>query len=123
MMRGRTASSPNTSSVCKQLRLQERERVCDHSSTSSDSGDLKMPHKSKKEKEKSGGKNVPADDQGSSKKVPPPAQLMRVKQPGSHSALKREKRLSTSTFPLSDNRELQKLPPLRGNRLPDNSTF
>ncbi|XP_036065817.1 serine/threonine-protein phosphatase 2A 56 kDa regulatory subunit delta isoform-like isoform X2 [Oryzias melastigma] len=110
MMRGRTASSPNTSSVCKQLRLQERERVCDHSSTSSDSGDLKMPHKSKKEK-------------GSSKKVPPPAQLMRVKQPGSHSALKREKRLSTSTFPLSDNRELQKLPPLRGNRLPDNSTF
>uniref|UniRef100_A0A674N357 Serine/threonine protein phosphatase 2A regulatory subunit n=1 Tax=Takifugu rubripes TaxID=31033 RepID=A0A674N357_TAKRU len=34
---------------------------------------------------------------------------MRAKQPGSHSAVKREKRLSTSSFPLSANRELQKL--------------
>ncbi|XP_051245744.1 serine/threonine-protein phosphatase 2A 56 kDa regulatory subunit delta isoform-like [Dicentrarchus labrax] len=77
-----------------------------------------MPHKSKKEKEssksgkskRSGGKNGPADDQdGSNKKVPPATQLMRVKQPGSHSAMKREKRFSTSSFPLSANRELHKL--------------
>ncbi|KAL3049310.1 hypothetical protein OYC64_008719 [Pagothenia borchgrevinki] len=81
-----------------------------------------MPHKSKKEKEtkpgrskKSGSKNGPADDQdGSNKKVPPATQLMRVKQPGSHSAVKREKRFSTSSFPLSANRELQKLAALAG---------
>lgn len=52
--------------------------------------------------------------QGSSKTGPPATQLMRVKQPGSHSAVKREKRLSTSTFPLSANRELQKLLALAG---------
>ncbi|XP_074548883.1 serine/threonine-protein phosphatase 2A 56 kDa regulatory subunit gamma isoform isoform X2 [Halichoeres trimaculatus] len=77
-----------------------------------------MPHKSKKEKEssksgrskKSGSKNGPAEDQdGSNKKVPPATHLMRVKQPGSHSAVKREKRFSTSSFPLSANRELHKL--------------
>ncbi|KAK1894192.1 Serine/threonine-protein phosphatase 2A 56 kDa regulatory subunit delta isoform [Dissostichus eleginoides] len=83
-----------------------------------------MPHKSKKEKEtkpgrskKSGSKNGPADDQdGSNKKVPPATQLMRVKQPGSHSAVKREKRFSTSSFPLSANRELQKLAALAANQ-------
>uniref|UniRef100_A0A669DT56 Serine/threonine protein phosphatase 2A regulatory subunit n=1 Tax=Oreochromis niloticus TaxID=8128 RepID=A0A669DT56_ORENI len=47
-----------------------------------------------------------------SSKVPPATQLMRVKQPGSQSAVKREKRFSTSSFPLSANRELQKLPEL-----------
>ncbi|XP_027130561.1 serine/threonine-protein phosphatase 2A 56 kDa regulatory subunit delta isoform-like [Larimichthys crocea] len=82
-----------------------------------------MPHKSKKEKEssksgrskKSGSKNGPADDNdGSNKKVPPATQLMRVKQPGSHSAVKREKRFSTSLFPLSANRELHKLHALAG---------
>ncbi|XP_054597623.2 serine/threonine-protein phosphatase 2A 56 kDa regulatory subunit delta isoform-like [Nothobranchius furzeri] len=82
-----------------------------------------MPHKSKKEKDslksgrskKSGGKNGPTDDQeGSAKKAPPATQLLRVKQPGSHSAVKREKRFSTSSFPLSANRELQKLPALAG---------
>lgn len=52
--------------------------------------------------------------QGSNKKVPPATQLMRVKQPGSHSAMKREKRFSTSSFPLSANREIQKLPALAG---------
>lgn len=52
--------------------------------------------------------------QGSGKKVPPAAQLLRVKQPASHSAVKREKRFSTSSFPLSANRELQKLPALAG---------
>lgn len=56
--------------------------------------------------------------QGSAKKAPPAAQLMRVKQPGSHSAVKREKRLSTSSFPLSTNRELQKLLALEGTRSP-----
>lgn len=54
--------------------------------------------------------------QGSNKKVPPATQVMRVKQPGSHSAMKREKRFSTSSFPLSANRELQKLPALAGMR-------
>ncbi|CAB1432460.1 unnamed protein product [Pleuronectes platessa] len=49
---------------------------------------------------------------GSNKKVPPATQLMRVKQPGSHSAVRKEKRFSTSSFPLSTNRELQKLPAL-----------
>ncbi|XP_039642263.1 serine/threonine-protein phosphatase 2A 56 kDa regulatory subunit delta isoform-like isoform X4 [Perca fluviatilis] len=81
-----------------------------------------MPHKSKKEKEtksgrskKSESKNGPADEQdGSNKKVPPATQVMRVKQPGSHSAAKREKRFSTSFFPLSVNRELQKLLTLAG---------
>ncbi|XP_039897936.1 serine/threonine-protein phosphatase 2A 56 kDa regulatory subunit delta isoform-like [Simochromis diagramma] len=82
-----------------------------------------MPHKSKKEKDssksgrskKSGSKNGPAGDQdGSNKKVPPATQLMRVKQPGSQSAVKREKRFSTSFFPLSANRELHKLPELAG---------
>lgn len=52
--------------------------------------------------------------QGSNKKVPPATQLMRVKQPGSHSAMKKEKRFSTSSFPLSANRELQKLVALAG---------
>ncbi|XP_038585550.1 serine/threonine-protein phosphatase 2A 56 kDa regulatory subunit delta isoform-like [Micropterus salmoides] len=66
---------------------------------------------------KSGSKNGPADDQdGSNKKVPPATQLMRVKQPVSHSAVKREKRFSTSSFPLSAKRELQKLPELAGMR-------
>lgn len=61
--------------------------------------------------------------QVSSKTGPPAIQLMRVKQPGSHSAVKREKRLSTSSFPFSANRELQKLlalagtPPSLGNPL------
>lgn len=52
--------------------------------------------------------------QSSSKKAPPATQLLRVKQPGSHSAVKREKRFSTSSFPLSANRELQKLHALAG---------
>ncbi|XP_043998413.1 serine/threonine-protein phosphatase 2A 56 kDa regulatory subunit gamma isoform isoform X2 [Gambusia affinis] len=80
-----------------------------------------MPHKSKREKEssksgrpkKAGSKSGPAGEQeGSGKKAPPAAQLLRVKQVGSHSAVKREKRFSTSSFPLSANRELQKLPAL-----------
>ncbi|CAL8290204.1 unnamed protein product [Gadus morhua 'NCC'] len=58
-----------------------------------------MPHKSKKEK-------------GSNKKQPPATQAMRVRPPGSHSATKKEKRYSTSCFPLSTNRDLQKLTPL-----------
>ncbi|XP_005724154.1 serine/threonine-protein phosphatase 2A 56 kDa regulatory subunit delta isoform [Pundamilia nyererei] len=96
--------------------------VCGHTFTA-DTGDshVSMPHKSKKEKDssksgrskKSGSKNGPAGDQdGSNKTVPPATQLMRVKQPGSQSAVKREKRFSTSFFPLSANRELHKLPEL-----------
>ncbi|KAK2891868.1 hypothetical protein Q8A73_017533 [Channa argus] len=86
-----------------------------------------MPHKSKKEKDptkparskKSGSKNGPVEHkEGSNKKVPPSTQVMRVKQPGSHSAMKREKRFSTSSFPLSANRELHKLSPLAANQHP-----
>uniref|UniRef100_A0A8B9LLE1 Serine/threonine protein phosphatase 2A regulatory subunit n=1 Tax=Astyanax mexicanus TaxID=7994 RepID=A0A8B9LLE1_ASTMX len=49
---------------------------------------------------------------GSKKKnssAPPTAQLMRVKHSSSQGALKREKRLSISCFPISTNRELHKL--------------
>uniref|UniRef100_A0A8B9LKX9 Serine/threonine protein phosphatase 2A regulatory subunit n=1 Tax=Astyanax mexicanus TaxID=7994 RepID=A0A8B9LKX9_ASTMX len=41
--------------------------------------------------------------------APPTAQLMRVKHSSSQGALKREKRLSISCFPISTNRELHKL--------------
>uniref|UniRef100_A0A3B4GX66 Protein phosphatase 2 regulatory subunit B'gamma n=1 Tax=Pundamilia nyererei TaxID=303518 RepID=A0A3B4GX66_9CICH len=74
-----------------------------------------MPHKSKKEKVKwtwIGMLNICIHVSGSNKTVPPATQLMRVKQPGSQSAVKREKRFSTSFFPLSANRELHKLPEL-----------
>uniref|UniRef100_A0AAV2JEX1 Uncharacterized protein n=1 Tax=Knipowitschia caucasica TaxID=637954 RepID=A0AAV2JEX1_KNICA len=79
-----------------------------------------MPHKSKKDKESSKSERTKKSDKNGStdqdgKKVPPAAQLLRMKQPGSHSAVKREKRFSTSTFPLSANRELQKLTPIVGS--------
>ncbi|KAK0153368.1 Serine/threonine-protein phosphatase 2A regulatory subunit delta isoform [Merluccius polli] len=62
-----------------------------------------------------GSQNGPANkEEGSNKKQPPATQVMRVKQPGSHSAAKKEKRYSSSCFHLSTNRELQKLPPLSG---------
>uniref|UniRef100_A0A8C8JIM6 Serine/threonine protein phosphatase 2A regulatory subunit n=1 Tax=Oncorhynchus tshawytscha TaxID=74940 RepID=A0A8C8JIM6_ONCTS len=56
----------------------------------------------------------PADRPGSNKKSaqPPNTQLMRVK-PGSNSAVKRERRLSASVFPISTNRKLQTLPAIK----------
>uniref|UniRef100_A0A673ZPN2 Serine/threonine-protein phosphatase 2A 56 kDa regulatory subunit gamma isoform-like n=1 Tax=Salmo trutta TaxID=8032 RepID=A0A673ZPN2_SALTR len=52
--------------------------------------------------------------QGSNKKIaqPPNTQLLRVK-PGSNSAVKRERRLSASVFPISTNRKLQTLPAIK----------
>uniref|UniRef100_A0A4W5N486 Serine/threonine protein phosphatase 2A regulatory subunit n=1 Tax=Hucho hucho TaxID=62062 RepID=A0A4W5N486_9TELE len=81
---------------------------------------LKMPNKGKKYKESS--KSVKSskpgcinghsnsDHEGSNKKSAQPAttQLLRVK-PGSNSAVKRERRLSASVFPISTNRKLQTL--------------
>ncbi|KAL0969612.1 hypothetical protein UPYG_G00229820 [Umbra pygmaea] len=79
-----------------------------------------MPNKLKKDKEssksgkssKSGHKNI---HEGSNKKTvqPPTVQMMRVK-PGSNSGVKRERRISASVFPISVNRELNKMPPLKG---------
>uniref|UniRef100_A0A8C1YHR6 Serine/threonine protein phosphatase 2A regulatory subunit n=1 Tax=Cyprinus carpio TaxID=7962 RepID=A0A8C1YHR6_CYPCA len=56
--------------------------------------------------------------QGSNKKgsnsVPPATQLLKGKASGSQAPLKKEKRPSSSRFSLSNNRELQKLPALKG---------
>ncbi|XP_055718536.1 serine/threonine-protein phosphatase 2A 56 kDa regulatory subunit gamma isoform-like isoform X1 [Salvelinus fontinalis] len=85
---------------------------------------LKMPNKGKKYKESSksvksskpGCKNghSNSDHEGSNKKSaqPPNTQLLRVK-PGSNSAVKRERRLSASVFPISTNRKLQTLPAIK----------
>lgn len=59
--------------------------------------------------------------QGSNKTGPLATPLLRVQQPGSHSAAKREKRLSTSSFQVSANRELQKLLALAGTHPSVNS--
>ncbi|KAL7861756.1 hypothetical protein SRHO_G00131970 [Serrasalmus rhombeus] len=90
-----------------------------------------MPNKSRKDKEssksgksnKSGSKHQNSHDsekEGSNKRsssAPPSAQLMRVKQSSSQGALKKERRLSASCFPISTNRELHKLPPFKGTHL------
>nr|XP_029503078.1 serine/threonine-protein phosphatase 2A 56 kDa regulatory subunit gamma isoform-like isoform X4 [Oncorhynchus nerka] len=76
-----------------------------------------MPNKAKKEKEsgkvvKTGGQEN--DHEGSNRKgsnsIPPATQLLKGKQPGSQTPVKKDKRQSSSRFSLSNNRELQKLP-------------
>uniref|UniRef100_A0A8C7NU99 Protein phosphatase 2, regulatory subunit B', gamma b n=1 Tax=Oncorhynchus mykiss TaxID=8022 RepID=A0A8C7NU99_ONCMY len=56
----------------------------------------------------------PSTQQGSNRKgsnsVPPATQLLKGKQPGSQTPVKKDKRQSSSRFSLSNNRELQKLP-------------
>lgn len=56
--------------------------------------------------------------QGSNRKasnsVPPTTQLLKGKQPGSQTPVKKDKRQSSSRFSLSNNRELQKLPAFKG---------
>ncbi|KAM7368102.1 hypothetical protein PAMP_014352 [Pampus punctatissimus] len=81
-----------------------------------------MPNKTKKDKEspksgkvgKSGGQENSEHEQGSNRKasnsVPPTTQLLKGKQPGSQTPVKKDKRQSSSRFSLSNNRELQKLP-------------
>lgn len=49
-----------------------------------------------------------------SSSVPPTTQLLRGKQPGSQTPVKKDKRQSSSRFSLSNNRELQKLPAFKG---------
>uniref|UniRef100_A0A8D3A2E0 Serine/threonine protein phosphatase 2A regulatory subunit n=1 Tax=Scophthalmus maximus TaxID=52904 RepID=A0A8D3A2E0_SCOMX len=80
-----------------------------------------MPNKAKKDKEtskstkvaKSGGQEN-SDHESSNRKasnsVPPTTQLLKGKQPGSQTPVKKDKRQSSSRFSLSNNRELQKLP-------------
>uniref|UniRef100_A0A3Q3WPB9 Uncharacterized protein n=1 Tax=Mola mola TaxID=94237 RepID=A0A3Q3WPB9_MOLML len=46
--------------------------------------------------------------------VPPTTQLLKGKQPGSQTPVKKDKRQSSSRFSLSNNRELQKLPAFKG---------
>ncbi|CAB1343167.1 unnamed protein product, partial [Coregonus sp. 'balchen'] len=56
--------------------------------------------------------------QGSNRKgsnsVPPTTQLLKGKQLGSQTPVKKDKRQSSSRFSLSNNRELQKLPAFKG---------
>lgn len=60
----------------------------------------------------------PLFQQGSNRKagnsVPPPTQLLKGKQLGSQTPVKKDKRQSSSRFSLSNNRELQKLPAFKG---------
>ncbi|XP_037756884.1 serine/threonine-protein phosphatase 2A 56 kDa regulatory subunit gamma isoform isoform X2 [Chelonia mydas] len=87
-----------------------------------------MPNKNKKEKEpaklgKSGKSGKDGQDnqehEVSNKKTnssPPPAQLSKIKVPAPQTVLKKEKRQSSSRFNVSNNRELQKLPALKGTK-------
>lgn len=49
-----------------------------------------------------------------SNSIPPTTQLLKGKQPGSQTPVKKDKRQSSSRFSLSNNRELQKLPAFKG---------
>lgn len=49
-----------------------------------------------------------------SNNAPPPAQLSKIKVPAPQTVVKKEKRQSSSRFNVSNNRELQKLPALKG---------
>lgn len=49
--------------------------------------------------------------------VPPTTQLLKGKQAGSQTPVKKDKRQSSSRFSLSNNRELQKLPAFKGIHL------
>ncbi|XP_053744336.1 serine/threonine-protein phosphatase 2A 56 kDa regulatory subunit gamma isoform-like isoform X2 [Synchiropus splendidus] len=78
-----------------------------------------MPNKTKKDTPKSGkvgksGGQENSDHENSSRKsgnsVPPTTQLLKGKQPGSLTPVKKDKKQSSSCFSLSNNRELQKLP-------------
>uniref|UniRef100_A0A7N8XBI1 Serine/threonine protein phosphatase 2A regulatory subunit n=1 Tax=Mastacembelus armatus TaxID=205130 RepID=A0A7N8XBI1_9TELE len=80
-----------------------------------------MPNKTKKDKEspksgkvgKSGGQENSeheSSNRKTSNSVPPTTQLLKGKQPGSQTPVKKDKRQSSSRFSLSNNRELQKLP-------------
>uniref|UniRef100_A0A8C5HJ50 Serine/threonine protein phosphatase 2A regulatory subunit n=1 Tax=Gouania willdenowi TaxID=441366 RepID=A0A8C5HJ50_GOUWI len=80
-----------------------------------------MPNKTKKDKDstksgkvaKSGGQENSeheSSNRKTSNSVPPTTQLLKGKQPGSQTPVKKDRRQSSSRFSLSNNRELQKLP-------------
>nr|XP_040016825.1 protein phosphatase 2, regulatory subunit B', gamma b isoform X2 [Gasterosteus aculeatus aculeatus] len=80
-----------------------------------------MPNKTKKDKESvksgkagKGGGQENSEHESANRKannnVPPTTQLLKGKQPGSQTPVKKDKRPSSSRFSLSNNRELQKLP-------------
>ncbi|MED6235511.1 hypothetical protein ATANTOWER_027928 [Ataeniobius toweri] len=80
-----------------------------------------MPNKPKKDKEspkpskvgKGGGQeNIEheSSNRKTSNSVPPTTQLLKGKQLGSQTPVKKDKRQSSSRFSLSNSRELQKLP-------------
>lgn len=48
--------------------------------------------------------------------TPPPTQLNKIKYSGGPQLVKKERRQSSSRFSLTKNRELQKLPALKGNK-------
>ncbi|XP_048456045.1 serine/threonine-protein phosphatase 2A 56 kDa regulatory subunit delta isoform-like [Rhincodon typus] len=89
---------------------------------------LDMPNKNKKDKEppktgksgKSGTKDaqenaeVEISNKRPNNSTPPTTQLTKIKFPGPTAVVKKEKRQSSSRFNISNNRELQKLPPLKG---------
>ncbi|KAM9703454.1 protein phosphatase 2, regulatory subunit B', gamma b isoform 1-T1 [Menidia menidia] len=82
-----------------------------------------MPNKPKKDKESKSGKvskgggqensEHESSNRKTSNSVPPTTQLLKGKQPGSQTPVKKDKRQSSSRFSLSNNRELQKLPPFK----------
>lgn len=51
-----------------------------------------------------------------SNSTPPPTQLNKIKYSGGPQLVKKERRQSSSRFSLTKNRELQKLPALKGER-------
>uniref|UniRef100_A0AAY4DN11 Serine/threonine protein phosphatase 2A regulatory subunit n=1 Tax=Denticeps clupeoides TaxID=299321 RepID=A0AAY4DN11_9TELE len=56
-----------------------------------------------------------SSNNSASGKAPPTTQLMRMKPPSSNMALKKQRRISASCFPISNNRELQKLSGFKGS--------
>lgn len=102
-------------------------------------GPAEMPYKLKKDKEPpklakgtakpsssskdGGGENTdeaqpqsqpPSSNKRPSNSTPPPTQLSKIKYSGGPQIVKKERRQSSSRFNLSKNRELQKLPALKG---------
>ena len=56
----------------------------------------------------------PSSNKRPSNSTPPPTQLSKIKYSGGPQIVKKERRQSSSRFNLSKNRELQKLPALKG---------
>uniref|UniRef100_A0A3B3CR79 Uncharacterized protein n=1 Tax=Oryzias melastigma TaxID=30732 RepID=A0A3B3CR79_ORYME len=74
----------------------------------------------KSSKSSSSGKDAASEnsDERSSNSTPPPTQLNKIKYSGGPQLVKKERRQSSSRFSLTRNRELQKLPALKGDQNP-----